>query len=159
RARSSATSRTTAPSPRLCARERLLLYLVELGLIDRALVEELLGLGDLGRRTTACGDVAHIRVELRLRRFLILHVALRHALSLRAQVDQDTDERQEDAEHDPAGLGPAGDVVASEEVGEDRDQKPEPDHPAEEDEDRPKDVQERVVTCKDHSRSSSSRVS
>jgi hypothetical protein len=66
------------------------------------------------------------------------------------QVDQHAEERQHDHEHHPRRLAPAADVVAAEQVSEHRDDDPEPDHPAEEDDDRPEDVQERVVGSNQH---------
>ena len=59
--------------------------------------------------------------------------------------DEHADQRQEDDEQRPAGLGPAGLVAAGEVVRQHHDQQPDPDDPGEEDEHRPHDVQERVV--------------
>src|SRR5262249_27487880 len=53
-------------------------------------------------------------------------------------------------EQRPARLAPARDVMTTEQVGEHGDQQPEPDHPGEEDQHRPDDVEERVVSRNQH---------
>ena len=53
-------------------------------------------------------------------------VALGHSLRLRDQVDEDAEEWKHDHEDDPQRLHAAMDVVAAEDVGEDRDEQPEP---------------------------------
>src|SRR6202041_1360427 len=47
-------------------------------------------------------------------------------------------------EDEPQGLGPAGQVTATENVDEYRDQDPEPDHPQEDHEDRPERAEQGV---------------
>src|SRR4029450_5292625 len=54
-------------------------------------------------------------------------------------------EPQDHYEPAPRPLPPAADVVAAEDVHQDGDHDPDPDHPGEEDDHRPQDVQERVV--------------
>ncbi len=119
---------------------------VELRLRDRAGVEELLGLVDLGRRASAAGGgVAHVVVELLALGPRTLEVALGHPDVLRDQVHEHAEERQQDREHDPPGLPQAGDVVAAEDVREHGEQKPDPQDPDEEHRHRPHEVEERVV--------------
>ena len=65
------------------------------------------------------GDRPHVLVEVGLRGLRLMHAALGHALALGDHVDQHTEERQDDQEHDPRGLPPARDV-APEEIAEDR---------------------------------------
>src|SRR5439155_24659604 len=86
-------------------------------------------------------------VELGLLAPRSLDVALRHAVVLREEVDEYSEEGQDDHEDDPERLRSAADVVSPENVGEDGDQKPEPDHPGEEDEHRPEDVEKWVARC------------
>ena len=80
-------------APPLCAckppysGQRLLLDRVELGLCDRALVEQLLGVGDLGGR--AAGGLTDVRVELGLLRLGAVEIALGHAVVLHDDVDED----------------------------------------------------------------------
>ena len=107
----------------------------------------MLGVGDLARRTAAAGDVAHVGVELRLRLRHLVGLALGHALAVEADVAEHADERQQEDEDGPAGLAPARDVVAAEQVREDDDQQVDPHHPREEDDHRPDDVCEWVVRC------------
>jgi D-serine deaminase-like pyridoxal phosphate-dependent protein len=60
-------------------------------------------------------------------------------------VEQDAEERQHDDEDHPQGLRAATDVMTAEQVGKDGDQQPEPDEPREDDQQRPHDVEKRVV--------------
>jgi hypothetical protein len=48
--------------------------------------------------------------------------ALRHAIVLRDQVDEDAEEGQEDHEDDPEGFGPTADVSTPKDVAEDAEQ-------------------------------------
>src|SRR4051794_39354877 len=61
---------------------------------DRTAVEELLGLGDLGRRATVAGGLPHVVVELGSLSARLLEAALRHLAALRDQVDEDAEKRQ-----------------------------------------------------------------
>ncbi len=77
-------------------------------------------------------------------------VRSRHAVVVHDQVDEDAEERHDDHEDDPEDLREAGRVVPAEQVREDRDQKPEPDDPGEDDEHRPEDVEKWVVSSNQH---------
>src|SRR5918995_7513985 len=134
----------------IALRERHPLDPLELGLVDGATVEKLLRLGDLVARPFLGRDVAHVLLELTAPRPCVGRAALGHLLALRDHVDEDPEKGQHDYEQRPRGLPPARDVVAAEEVREHRDQEPEPDHPSEEDEHGPDDVEQRVVGCNDH---------
>src|SRR5712691_7752893 len=114
--------------------ERLRLDRVELGLADRARVEEALRLLDLASRAATSRDGLHVLVHLRLLSLCLFYAPLGHPLVLHDQVDEDADERDDDDEDDPEHLREARGVVAAEDVREDGDQEPEPDHPREEDE-------------------------
>src|SRR5262245_13700192 len=85
---------------------------------DLALVAELRELGHLVRRRIAGGPPLTL-----LRGLDHLLVLLRH-LRPRDHVDQQADERQDEDQQDPPGLAQPGDVVAPEDVGEDRDEDP-----------------------------------
>ena len=98
---------------------------------------------------TRARDRLHVAVELLLGLLLLLHRSLRHAATTRDEVHEHAEERQHDDEEGPGRLPPAGDVVTAEEVAQDGDQDPEPDHPSEKDEHGPDDVEKRVVGSKD----------
>src|SRR5262249_59966196 len=102
-------------------------------LSDRTAVEQLLAFPDLLARVVLRSDGPDVVVRLRLRLLRLLDVPLRHRAPLTDQVDERTEERQKDQKDRPERLGPAPDVVAAEDVREDRDQEPDPDHPREED--------------------------
>ena len=91
-------------------------------------------------------DRLDVRRLLRLRRLHRLHVALRHPGVVRDQVDEHAEERQDDDEDDPERLREAARVVPAEDVPEDRDQEPEPDHEREERDHPPQHIQERVIS-------------
>src|SRR5262245_61555816 len=95
-------------------------------------------------------DRSHVVLELGARRGLLPDVAVGHVPALGDQVHQDSEERQEDHEDAPGGLGPAADVVPPEDVREDPEQDQEPREPEEEDEHGPEDVHERIVSCDQH---------
>src|SRR6185437_2812507 len=76
----------------------------------------------------------------------LLFVALRHAVMLGDQVDENAEVRQHDHEDDPCGFAPAREVATPEHVAEDGDQEPEPDHPREEHEHRPHHIEKWVRT-------------
>src|SRR3954469_4607019 len=140
-------------SCRPVACQRLALDLVELVLGDRAAVEQLLGLGQLrGGPAAATGHGADVVVVLLLARLDVARPALGHPLALGDEVDEHAQERQDDHERRPAGLAPAGHVMAAEQVREYRDQRPDPDHECEKDEHRPNDVQQRIVGPENHLR-------
>src|SRR5207244_67944 len=86
-----------------CA-ERLLLERVELGLGDRARVEQALRLVDLGRGAAAARGLPHVLVELGLLAPRSLEVALRHAVVLREEIDKHSEEGQDDHEDEPERL-------------------------------------------------------
>src|SRR6476646_3126369 len=126
--------------------ERLLLECVELGLGDRPAVEELLAVGDLlGRAAAAARGRADVIVHLLLLGLGLGHGALHHAVVVGDQVDEHAEERHADHKDQPERLRPAADVMAPEDVREDPEQQHEPGHPKKEDENRPEDVEERVV--------------
>src|SRR3954469_7832883 len=105
------------PATACSDRERLLLQRAELGFADRAAVEQLLRPRDLVGGAAPTGDALAL-VE---RHHLVprpLLVPLRHPVVLRDEVDEDAEERQDDGEDDPAGLPPAREVVAPEDVAE-----------------------------------------
>src|SRR6266550_9393978 len=66
------------------------------------------------------------------------------AAAARDHVDEDAEQREEDHEQRPPRLAPSRHVGTAEDVREDHDQQPHPDHPGEEDEHRPHDVEERI---------------
>jgi hypothetical protein len=67
-----------------------------------------------------------------------------HLATAGDQVDQHSDQRDEKHEHEPQRLGPAGQILTPEDVDEDRDQDPEPDHPQKDLEDRPENTKQRI---------------
>src|SRR4051812_41107983 len=79
--------------------ERLPLQLIELGLVDRAAVEEPLRVVDL--RGRPAGDRPDVLVHHGLLRLHVLRLALRHAVVLGDQVDECAEERHDDDEHAP----------------------------------------------------------
>src|SRR4051812_2342347 len=103
--------------------ECLGLQRLELLLRDRAGVEQLLGLRDLGGGPAA-GRVAHIVVELVPLGLRLLDAALPHPVVLDDQIDQHPEPRQDDHEDDPRRLRPATDVVAAEDVDQHGDHDP-----------------------------------
>ena len=70
--------------------------------------------------------------------------ALVHRAAADDQVDQHADQRDEQHEQEPQSLAPAGQVRAAEDVDENGDQDPEPDHPQEDFDDGPENVQQRI---------------
>src|SRR5436190_2900815 len=132
-------------SPALSGGERSALQLIELGLVDRTRIQQSLGVRDLRRRAVGCRDRPDVIVDHRLLLAHVLGPPLGHLLVLRDQVDEGAEERQDDQEHHPGGLCPAADVRPAEDVGEDDDHHPDPDHPREEDDHAPEDVDKRVV--------------
>src|SRR5436309_16046634 len=86
-----------APGRDAALSDRLRLDRVELSLVDGAAVEQLLGLFDLGRRALGRpSDRANVIVRLRMGCLGPLRAALRHLLSLRAEIDEHAYERQHD---------------------------------------------------------------
>src|SRR5580693_2196371 len=75
----------------------------------------------------------------------LMHRPLMHRATTDDQVDQHADQRDEQHEHEPQGLGPAGQITAAEDVDEHRDQDPEPDNPQEDLENGPENVQKRII--------------
>jgi hypothetical protein len=63
---------------------------------------------------------------------------LLHRAAAGDQVDQHADERDEQHEQEPQGLGSAGQVMTAEDVDEHHDQDPDPENLQKEDEHRPK---------------------
>jgi hypothetical protein len=92
-------------------------------------------------RGGAARDLLDVVVELLLRLLHLLGVALSHAVAIDDQVDQDADEARCEQQDDPEDLLAAADVVATEQVAEDRDQQPEPDDEAEDEQHRPEQMQ------------------
>jgi len=66
----------------------------------------------LGRR------VADVRPERRVALLCLFHVPLGHGAAAHDHVDEYAEERQDDDEDHPGGLGPSAQVVAAEEVGD-----------------------------------------
>src|SRR3954449_1250592 len=132
-------------------RERLGLQRLELRLRDRAGVEQLLGLRDLGGGPAA-RRVAHIVVELLPLRLHLFDAALPHPIVLDDQIDQHPQPRQDHHEDHPRRLRPATDVAAAENVHQHGDHDPDPDHPEKEDDHRPQHVHERIVSRYHHLR-------
>src|SRR5215813_8064107 len=111
---------------------------------DDTPVAQVSELGQLFRRALlACGllDIAAERLVLLLS---LLRSPLMHAPAAGDQVDQDTDQRDEQHEQEPQRFGPAGQVMAAEDVDEHGDQDPEPDHQQEDLQDRPEHPEQRV---------------
>ena len=91
-----------------------------------------------GRRSLAHALRLAEREQLRLPFVLeqdwwsgLLRGPLVHRVAAGDQVHHDADDRDEQHEQEPQGLGPAGQVPAAEDVDEDPDQDPDPDHPQE----------------------------
>src|SRR3954468_2227725 len=76
--------------------QRLRLECLELGLVDRAAVEQLLGLVDLVRRPRGLRHGLDVVVELRLGGAGLLEVPVAHVPAVGDQVDQHTEPRQDD---------------------------------------------------------------
>src|SRR6478609_8143144 len=98
-------------------RQGLLLEGFELGLVDRAAVEQLLGLLDVsgGAATAArrCADIVVHLLSLSLGPF---EVALVHAVVLGDHVDEHAQERQDQREDEPTGLAATRQVAPAENV-------------------------------------------
>ena len=86
------------------ATERLRFDGIELGLGDRAAVEEPLGRLDLACRPALTGSLPDVLVELRLRRLSLLFASLSHPVVVDDQVGQHADPREDDDEDHPRGL-------------------------------------------------------
>src|SRR5271157_3846617 len=120
---------------------------------DDAPVAQVSELGQLvsraGWRTRSLLDVGAQFAVLLLR---LLHRPLLHAAAADDQVNEDTDQRDEEHEQEPEGLGPAAQVMAAEDVDEYVDQDPDPDHPQDDLDDRPEYIKRRIVvgTGKQH---------
>src|SRR5262245_16771191 len=128
---------------RRLVRQRLALDRLELLLADRSLVEQVLR----GRDLRGWTGYRRGRLDLVLG---LLDVPFGHSLAVDDQVDQHAEERQDDQEDHPERLQPPRDVMTTKHVDQNRDQDPDPDHPGEEDDHRPEDVQERIVSCEQH---------
>ncbi len=126
------------------AQARICLLAVELLGRDDASVAQVGELGQLVRRTLRARGLLDITAQLLLLTLHLPHLTLMHLAAADDQVRQHPDQREEQDEHEPQGLGPAGQVMAAEDVDDDGDQDPEPDHPQEDHEDRPEHVQYRV---------------
>jgi hypothetical protein len=113
---------------------------------DDAPVAQVSELGQLvrraGWRTRSLLDGGAQFAVLLLR---LLHRPLLHAAAADDQVNQDTDQRDDEHEQEPEGLGPAAQVTAAEDVDEYVDQDPDPDHPQDDLDDRPEDIKRRIV--------------
>ena len=96
---------------------------------------------------TVTGHCADIAVETLLGGLRFGHAALGHALALDDEVDHHADERQAEKEQRPTRLAPPGGVVPAEEVGEDREQQPDPDDPGEEHEHRPQRIRQWITAA------------
>jgi hypothetical protein len=132
----------------LVVRRNFDLQAVELGLVDRAGVQQLLGLGDLvgrGGGGVTGGDRSDVAFELLLGLLLMGRGPLGHPLAPGDDIDQHGQEGQEHPEDHPQGLHPARQRVVAEQVGEDVDQDHDPDEQEEEPQHRPEDVDERDV--------------
>src|SRR5436190_2396868 len=141
------SARTLSP---WCSRKRFLLDRVELRLADRAAVEERLRPLDLSRCASSRG-LPHVLVHLSPLSAPALEVPLRHPGALTDQVDEHAEVGEHDGEDEPAGLAPAREVMATKDVAEDGEEKPEPEDPEKEDEHRPHHVEKRVIGS-EHSR-------
>src|SRR6476469_4451130 len=116
-------------------RERLALQAIELGLRDRAAVEQALGLLDLGRRTAR--RLANVVVEALLRALHLLNVARRHVVAVREHVGQEAQERKDQERDQPQRLLASRRVLAPEHVHDDLEQHHEIDDHEEDDQERP----------------------
>src|SRR5690348_15345053 len=105
---------------------------------DDSAVTQLGQLGQLvGRGLRTPRGVLDVLAELPVLLLCLLLGALLHAAAAGDQVDQDADQRNEQHEDEPQCLGPAGQVMAAEDIDEDIDQNPDPEHPEEDLENRP----------------------
>src|SRR6186997_724526 len=112
------------------------LELLELLRRDRALLAKLGSLGDLIRGGIAADATLHLLLLLDHSLVLLGH------LRTRDHVDEDSEEGQDHDEEDPARLPASREVVAAEDVAEDRDEHPDEEEPEEEGEHREEDVAE-----------------
>src|SRR5580692_9240437 len=133
-------------------RQDLGLLALELVGRDNATVAQVGQLGQLVGRVALIGGLLDVAADLLVLLLGLLLGALLHLATPGDQVDQDTDQRDEQHEHEPQRLRPARQVVAAEDVDEDVDQDPDPDNPQEDLEDRPECSEQRigVGTCKRH---------
>ena len=154
----SAGPRPDEPGARRRLRERFRLQRLELLLRDRAGVEQLLGLRDLGSGPSA-RRVAHIIVELPPLGLRLLDAALAHPVMLDDQIHQHPQPRQDHNEDHPERLGEASDVVTTKNIDQHGDHDPDPDHPEKEDDHRPQHVHKRIVSRHHHRCESSSITS
>src|SRR5215468_7861730 len=111
---------------------------------DDAAVTQVGQLGELVGRVPRTRGVLDVGAEFPFLLLRLLHGALVHLAAARDQVDQDADQRDEQHENEPQCLRPAGQVPAAEDVDEDIDQNPDPEHPEEDLEDRPERPEQRV---------------
>src|SRR4029453_10140773 len=142
-----AASAGLARPPPMPSGEGFGLQPIELRLVDRPRIQQLLGPGDLlgGRRLSSGGDVAHVALELLLGLLLSGRGPLAHPLAPNDQVDEHGQERQEHQEQHPQGLLHARHRVVAEQVGQDLEQDDEPDEQEEEPQHRPENVGKRDV--------------
>src|SRR5215472_525780 len=126
--------------------ENLGLSLLELGLGDDAAVLQVGELRELvgAAAADACG-IAHVPAELLLLGLLLADAPFLHRAAPGDQVNQDTEERQDDDEDEPEGLGPSAQVLAAENVEDNPEEQEDPQHPEEEPQHRQECVEKRVL--------------
>src|SRR6516225_1596029 len=89
----------------------------------------------------------------------LLHIALCHASSLKDQIGKDGNVWKDDQRYDPDGLDPTRNIVATEQIGKNSNQQPEP-----HDEDEyPQDIHQKIAIGEtflkeEHLRSSFARL-
>src|SRR5690348_10748557 len=140
---SSVTSSVMAPCKPSGGEDLGLLALELVGRDDPAVTQ----VGQLGELVGGClrtRGLLDVAAELLVPLLRILHGPFLHLAAAGDQVDQDADQRDEQHEQEPQRLGPAGQVMAAEDVDEDVDQDPDPEHPEEDLEDRPECPEQRV---------------
>src|SRR5262249_45706966 len=111
---------------------------------DDAPVAQVSQLAQLVRCALRARGLLDVLTKLLLLKLRVPLSVLMHLAAAGDQVHQDPDQREEQDEDEPQGLGPAGQVTAAEQVYEYGDQYPEPDHPQEDHQDRPERAQYRV---------------
>src|SRR5215813_8854863 len=121
--------------------EDLGLALLEFGLADDPAITQVGQLGELvGGAAAPLRRVPDVGAHGLVSRLGIFDIPFGHLVAARDQVYEDAQERQDDHEDQPAGLTPAAQVPAPEDVQDDPEQNEEPQDPQEE----PQHGQERV---------------